>query len=203
MQQVVLYKLRSVHRADASIGRSQSYENAGQGDYNSVTLQQRAAFYNGIFNGDAVTEFAPACSTENCTWTPISSLAICSACENVDAQTAVSCNTSRTVEPYNYGFVSKNCSFNPSNSSAEFQTWYQIDDGGQNSYSLFSVTLINSIAWSVYEPQNIMIAGLPNPWVAFARAMFTSTKSANALDVTNVTICALTPCLTTYNVSVY
>jgi hypothetical protein len=207
MQQVVVYKLRSVHSADVTIGRTQNFQDLLETDDMSVSLKLRAAFYNGIFNGDAVREFTPVCSTGNCSWTPISSLAICSACENVDPDMAVSCNTSAYGGDYHTGVDDKTCSYKSPNVFPGFEAFYQYSDGDMDTYSVMSVTLITvglgDSSFQSYTPPNNSIAALKSPWAAFARAMIKNNNESGVLNIANVTLCALTPCLKTYKVSVY
>jgi hypothetical protein len=203
MQQVVVYELRSVHTANAAIGRTQNFEDQLEVDGMYVPLKVRAALYNGIWNGDTVRDFAPVCSTGNCTWTPISSLAICSACKNVDPNIAVSCNTSVTWGPYNYGHENLSCSYKSPNNFAGFNASSLYMDGGFYTFSVLAVTSANTAA-VLQNPSNNQIAGLRSPWAAFAKATINNNATMGMnLNVTNITICPVTPCLKTYNVSVY
>ncbi|GIZ44344.1 hypothetical protein CKM354_000754400 [Cercospora kikuchii] len=54
-------------------------------DLNTVTAGQglKGATYDGLFGSSTNKQVDPSCSTGNCTWTPYTSLAVCSACTNL------------------------------------------------------------------------------------------------------------------------
>jgi hypothetical protein len=76
-------------------------------------------------------------------------------------------------------------------------------DGGFYTFSVLAVTSANTAA-VLQNPSNNQIAGLRSLRAAFAKATINNNATMGMnLNVTNITICAVTPCLKTYNVSVY
>ena len=205
MQQVIAYKPRSVHSGNTTLGRTQVYDDTTTGDASDfVSLKLRSALYSAIFDGDQVRTFTPSCPTGNCTWPPVTSLAFCSTCENVDPNTAMSCKTEGNGGEYNNYVASKQCNYTISSALPGFEAPYESLDGGEDSFYLVSVTSLTASAPDDLgdpQPLGIEIIGQKNPWAGFARATLGSTE-ATALDITNLTVCALMPCLKTYTVSI-
>lgn len=195
MQQVVLYRLRSVPRNTAAIGRSQGwYPNPNDildSDY--ISLNLKAAFYNGLFNEDAAPQLTPICATGNCTWLPMSTLAFCSKCEDVTSPSPVKCNLTSTVGAYDYGSTEGSCdvdipgvpSFNYSGSS----------NTADSSSTMMQFLSIGTLGQNGHDS----IGGIKGPYGGFTRVSF---AAINNPEVTNVTTCVMFPCVRTYNLSV-
>lgn len=89
LQQLVVYPNRLTPSSDKpTFVRAERYEarsDEGLPLPSIVDLQMKAAVYQGVFNikDDAEQGATHTCSTGNCTWDAFSSLAICSACDNI------------------------------------------------------------------------------------------------------------------------
>ena len=203
MQQVILYKPRLIHSANTTIDRSQYWHDTSDSwDENGVTLALRAALYSGVLNGDELKPFKPTCSTGNCTWDPVSSLALCSKCGNVDPKTATSCHLDWATRGEDISYTTRQCNFTISDYSINFDTpgfvaYYQTN-GNTNGYS---VALASSLTPVTDHPVDVELVGQRSPLAGFARAIL-GDAAQGSLDITNLTVCALMPCLKTYNVSV-
>jgi hypothetical protein len=196
MQQVVVYRLRAIPKNTAVIGRSQewSYHSSDIIDANDISLTLKAAFYNGLFNGNAAPQLTPACATGNCTWLPVSSLAFCTKCEDLTSTSPVACNVTRTVAPYDYGYTGGPCRFNIPGSPGLPDFHYQAQSNTAGTHSLKMAVL----STATIGQNGRSFEGIPGPYGGFARVLF----STNSPNVINVTTCVMFPCIKTYNVSV-
>ena len=205
MQQVVAYNLRTVHFANTTIGRTPHYaEDHNTADLYGTSLKLRAAMYNGLFNGNAAQQLTPVCPTGNRTWDPMSSLAICSSCENLAPESALSCN--RTTPVNRQGGIGSNtlieanvtCKYTMSQWLQDFTVQeYKLTDGSSIGGQVLQVSALHAIGLAAAE--NLTFAGKKNPWAGFARVMIDSSYSTK---FTNVTVCSFYPCIKTYNISV-
>lgn len=98
LQQVVMYPNRAVPAGETAIVlRTERY---GARSYEGlplpsvVDLSMKAAIYNGVFaiRNDAERGIDHTCSTGNCTWPNVSSLAVCNRCENITSFVKKDCN---------------------------------------------------------------------------------------------------------------
>lgn len=198
MQQVVVYPLRSVPMANATISRAQNYTDLPASGQMGVPGLS-SAFYAGCFlSKDQVPDFTPTCPTGNCTWPLVTSLAVCSSCENVSKQSALNCTSRSNGGEYSDAGTILSCAYNysslPSTFSFSYAEYNSESGGGE------PVLQVNSIiASDSYSQSNFTFAGIQNPWTGFARVAF---DEGVPMEITNVTICALYPCVKTYNVSV-
>lgn len=188
MQQVIVYKLRSVPQGTASIGGAQVY-NVSSPDRFVTELPMKAAFYNGIFNGNSAPQLTPACSSGNCTWEPFSSLAFCSRCEDVTSSSSLVCNTTNAIDE-----STSQCNYTVPNLPVIQYGTEEDDDAGANGPNMLASA---ASAVQIIAPDEgfFEIIGIRAPLTGFARILFNTTGNL-------VTECALFPCVKTYNVSV-
>jgi hypothetical protein len=208
MQQVVIYTVRPVSKGEAAIGRAQTYHQdyPGTSDYYGINLPMRAAFYNGLFNGDAAPQLAPVCPTGNCTWQPMSSLAVCSKCEDITSPSPVSCYPAFPKTPYTQN-TTGNCNwtvakdlFYPFQWDVVLGAW-DLYQNTKYSTTLPALSVSPMFGLSPNASYPYWPAGIRRPLSSFARVLFSESLDAG-LGITNVTACAFFPCIKTYKISV-
>jgi hypothetical protein len=209
MQQVVVYTVRPVSKGEAAIGRAQTYHQdyPGSSDYYGINLPMRAAFYNGLFNGNAAPQLAPVCPTGNCTWQPMSSLAVCSKCEDITSTSPVSCDLAFPTPPYTQN-ATGNCNwtfaqnlFYPFQWDVVLGAW---DPYRHTEYNTTLPALSVSPMYGLKSHPSLYPywpAGIRRPLSSFARVLYSESLD-EGLRIQNVTACAFFPCVKTYKISV-
>ena len=200
MQQVVMYETRAVHRVNTTLQRSQYYLDQVQSDADSITLGMRAAMYNGLFDNNVAQQISPSCPTGNCTWAPVSSLALCSTCESLAPSAALSCKLTYSGGAYGNGESELKCNYKFSRLLNNFTAYGAIVDGGFTGGTIIQVSALQTISTrDPFQSSGFAFAGRKNPRSGFARVVLDHTLE---LKPTSIDVCAIYPCIKTYNISV-
>lgn len=156
MQTIPITRLRLVNSTGvATLSRAFSFDilaDDPQGDgFNklyTLDLPTKGAAYAGLLNLTYVTA-RPTCPTGNCTWSPYTSLGVCSACHSVQPV----CMTDAE------GFDGPDCEWGTPNSgnlglqdslnSMYFNTWYQV--GNYGFLHQFIIANFTSMYWQPYS----------------------------------------------------
>jgi len=200
MQQVIMYEPRAVHKANTTLQRSQYYYDDLPSDSDGVTLGLRAAMYNGLFDNNLAQQISPSCPTGNCTWAPMSSLAMCSTCESLPISTALSCKLTYSGGAYGNSQSQLKCDYKFSKLLNGFTAFGAAVDGGFTGGTPIQVSSLQTYSpLDPFQSTGFVFAGRTNPWSGFARVMLDYTID---LKPTSIDVCAIYPCVKTYNISV-
>lgn len=204
VQQIISYhtvQTASNHRGIATIKRAKSFEP----DDESPSMF--SATYNGIWGSNF--DVRTTCPSGNCTWPIFDSVGVCSKCEVAKSNVTVNCDLSSTInEEYvdppkcNVGLPQgrrSNTNVSPLSGSSGYL-------GG---------LIPKLIVWTVDDLETTDEIGSPRylgidlPLVVVAETYLDVHKMQNGtvdlkqpFEATNTTVCALSLCLKTYNISV-
>ena len=197
MQQVVVYKPSARHRSNTTFPRSQYFEDQTQTDGYGVSLGLRAALYNGLFDNKAAQQISPSCPTGNCTWPLLSSLAMCSTCESLPAKSALHCNLTTSGGAYGNADSELKCNYTFSKFLDGFSAFGELADPEYNGGTPIQVSALQT-ASDGFEPGDFAFAGKKNPWSGFVKVTLEPVLEVKPISVE---VCALYPCVKTYNLS--
>ena len=197
MQQVVVYEPTARHRLNTTFPRSQYFEDRTQTDANGVSLGLRAALYNGLFDNKAAQQISPSCPTGNCTWPLLSSLAICSTCESLPVKSALHCELTVSGGAYGNAESELLCNYTVSKFLDGFSAFGVAADGGFTGGTPIQVSALQT-ASGFFETGDFVFAGKRNPWSGFVKVTLEPVLEVKPISVD---VCALYPCIKTYNLS--
>ncbi|KAJ0417816.1 hypothetical protein BJY00DRAFT_315607 [Aspergillus carlsbadensis] len=210
MQQIITYPLREVDTLDgASASAAQAFALIPE------TLQEGVStiIYTGMWGSNFAVD--PTCPSGNCTWPAFESVGMCSQCEDMTAAAALSCDgtldttSTGTPDPVTCDIMLPDGNYMGANQPFEVNMGV---DSVQWTVD-FPAHAVWVVDYQISDSSDSVYSGLENPLVTVAYAQLELAQDTNeadtpafdpatALQLKNVTQCAMSLCTRTYNVAV-